>query len=313
MLGRFQNVARGLAMERGANVTSTDVLGTLLDWCRTKIEKLPQGTPATECVRNTSLGSSAASCPRPCIKQGTSTLPGNDPSAPNGRMFDETVKWTDGSPYCPEFGPLVAHDAVMTDLQKWKGDNRPDVVLSEPPKILQLLSFFTLYCPVHGHNGVVRVSGIRYSRQIVILTLHCRRGCQWVWHSSKPENTKLSSRVTGQMYHAALSCGMGYTTLNDFCLTLGMRGVHKTSFYMFSRGMYGFNGGWCDVAQRTTEKDMTEAVERVRKEYSNITVLLDGRYDSSCDATQCTVTVMHYETRLILGVETIRKRPGESS
>ncbi|GBG74361.1 hypothetical protein CBR_g18772 [Chara braunii] len=149
--------------------------------------------------------------------------------------------------------------------------------------------------------------------RIVILTLRCRRGCQWVWHSSKPENTKLSSRVTGQMYHAALSCGMGYTTLTDFCLALGMRGVHKTSFYMFSRGMYGFNGGWCDVAQRTAEKDMTEAIERVRKEYSNITVLLDGRYDSSRDATHCTVTVMHYETRLILGVETIRKRPGESS
>ncbi|GBG62361.1 hypothetical protein CBR_g30315 [Chara braunii] len=89
---------------------------------------------------------------------------------------------------------------------------------------------------------------------------------------------------------------------------LGMCSVHKPTFYKFMRTEPGGAEGWNAKVVRQGIKYCELAIDTVMRQGEPVTLMVDGRYDSARGEQHCTVTAMEYETRLVVGVHTLRPK-----
>ncbi|GBG64678.1 hypothetical protein CBR_g46220 [Chara braunii] len=90
--------------------------------------------------------------------------------------------------------------------------------------------------------------------------------------------------------------------------TLRMCSVHKPTFYKFMRTEPRGAEGWNAKVVRQGIKYCKLAIDTVMRRGEPVTLMVDGRYDSARDAQHCIVTTMKYETRLVVGVHTLRPK-----
>ncbi|GBG72653.1 hypothetical protein CBR_g12227 [Chara braunii] len=79
-------------------------------------------------------------------------------------------------------------------------------------------------------------------------------------------------------------------------------------FYKFMRTEAGEAEGWNAKVVRQGIKYCELAIDTVLRRGEPVTSMVDGPYDSARGAQHCTVTTMEYETRLVLGVHTLRPK-----
>ncbi|GBG86672.1 hypothetical protein CBR_g41734 [Chara braunii] len=89
---------------------------------------------------------------------------------------------------------------------------------------------------------------------------------------------------------------------------LGMCSVHKPTFYKFMHTEPGGAEGWNAKVVRQGIKYCELVIDPVMRRGESVTLMVDGRYDSARGAQHCTVTTMEYETRLVVGVHTLRPK-----
>ncbi|GBG66967.1 hypothetical protein CBR_g74655 [Chara braunii] len=89
---------------------------------------------------------------------------------------------------------------------------------------------------------------------------------------------------------------------------LGMCSVHKPTFHKFMRTEPGGAEGWNAKVVRQGIKYCELAIDTVMRRGEPVILMVDGRYDSARGAHHCTVTAMEYETRLVVGVHTLRPK-----
>ncbi|GBG87738.1 hypothetical protein CBR_g45892 [Chara braunii] len=88
----------------------------------------------------------------------------------------------------------------------------------------------------------------------------------------------------------------------------GMCSVHKPTFYKFMRTEPGGAEAWNAKVVWQGIKYCELAIDTVMRRGEPVTLMVDGRYDSARGAQHCTVTAMEYETRLVVGVHTLRPK-----
>ncbi|GBG79283.1 hypothetical protein CBR_g29433 [Chara braunii] len=88
----------------------------------------------------------------------------------------------------------------------------------------------------------------------------------------------------------------------------GMCSMHKPTFYKFMRTEPGEAEGWNAKVVRQDIKYCELAIDTVMRRGEPVTLMVDGRYDSARGVQHCTVTAMEYETRLVVGVHTLRPK-----
>ncbi|GBG85328.1 hypothetical protein CBR_g39895 [Chara braunii] len=111
-----------------------------------------------------------------------------------------------------------------------------------------------------------------------------------------------------QLFHATVTAGLTFMLLDNFCVGLGMCLVHKPTFYKFMRTEPGGVEGWNAEVVRQGINYCELAIDTVMHRGEPVTLMVDGRYDSVTGAQHCTVTSMEYETRLVVGVHTLRPK-----
>ncbi|GBG82245.1 hypothetical protein CBR_g34528 [Chara braunii] len=222
--------------------------------------------------------------------------------------------WSDCWDGVSQFGPVPDRDSVEEAMGLWVGPKVPDVVLLEPVKMLQLLGLFHLYCLWHGDVCCVHVESISYPAQLCQLILVCDRRCKWMWHSTLVTTNVYFSRLQQQLYYATVTTGLTYTLLDNFLCALGMCSVHKPTFYKFMRIEVDMAKGWNSKVCRQGLQYCQLAIDTVMRRGESITLMVDGWYDSARFAQYCIVTPIEYETRLVVGVHTLRpKAEGKAS
>ncbi|GBG86256.1 hypothetical protein CBR_g41249 [Chara braunii] len=190
----------------------------------------------------------------------------------------------------------------------WSGPTAPDVVFLESVKLLQLLAMFHLYCPWHKGSCRVSVESVSYPAQLCKLTFVCDKKCKWTWHTTLVTTNVYQSRLQQQLFHAMVTTGLTFTLLDNFCVGLGMCSVHKPTFYKFMSTEPGEAEGWNAKVVRQGIKYCEFAIDTVMRCGEPVTLMVDGRYDSARGAQHCTITAMEYETRLVVGVHTLRPK-----
>ncbi|GBG78282.1 hypothetical protein CBR_g26313 [Chara braunii] len=218
--------------------------------------------------------------------------------------------WFDGVDGNENLGPMHERGDVLRLMSMWDMPNKPDLVFMEPVKLLQLLGLFDLRCPSHGAAGLVDVESISYPAHICCLRLTCTKGCVWAWNSCFVKNEVWKSRVEQQLFHSAVSTGTTYTVLNSLCTGLGMKTVNKGKFYKFFSDVGGTKGGWNTKTVKLACRFFDAAIRTVMEDGKPVTLMIDGRYDSSRSSQHCTVTAMDFHTRLIVGIVTLRPKYG---
>ncbi|GBG92118.1 hypothetical protein CBR_g54418 [Chara braunii] len=117
-----------------------------------------------------------------------------------------------------------------------------------------------------------------------------------------------------QLFHATVTAGMTYTVLNDFCIAFGVAPVHKPTFYSCMRGEPNVREGWNAKVVRQSVRYCDLTIDTVMRSGRPVTSMVDGRYDSARSAQHCIVTVIECDTRLVVGVHTLRpKNAGKAS
>ncbi|GBG85917.1 hypothetical protein CBR_g40729 [Chara braunii] len=222
--------------------------------------------------------------------------------------------WSDYWEDVDQCGPGPEREFVEEDMTLWTGSKAPDVVFIELVKLLQLLALFHLYCPWHSGACRVHVESISYPALLCRLILVCGRKCKWTWHTAIVPTNVYRSRLQEQLYHATVTTGLPYTLIDTFCVALGLCSVHKPTFYKFMRTESGESLGWNDKVVRQALRCCKLAIDTVMRRVELVTLMVDGRYDSARGAQHCTVTAIEYETRLVVGVHTLRpKTEGKAS
>ncbi|GBG74674.1 hypothetical protein CBR_g19082 [Chara braunii] len=205
-------------------------------------------------------------------------------------------------------GPEIDRASVEEAMALWSGPTAPDVVFLEPVKLLQLLAMFHLYCPWHKGSCRVSVESVSYPSQLCKLTFVCDKKCKWMWHTTLVTTNVYQSRLMQQLFHATVTACLTFTLLDNFCVCLGMCSVHKPTFYKFMRTEPGGPEGWNAKVVRQGIKYCELAIDTVIRRGELVTLMVDGRYDSVKGAQHCTVTSMEYETRLVVGIHTLRPK-----
>ncbi|GBG85314.1 hypothetical protein CBR_g39881 [Chara braunii] len=205
-------------------------------------------------------------------------------------------------------GPEIDRASVEEAMALWSGPTAPDVVFLEPVKLLQLLAMFHLYCPWHKGSCRVSVEPVSYPTQLCKLTFVCDKKCKWTWHTALVTTYVYQSRVMQQLFHATVTIGLTFTLLDNFCVGLGMCSVYKPTFYKFMRTEPGGAERWNAKVVRQGIKYCELAIDTVMRRGEPVTLMVDGRYDSARGAHHWTVTTMEYETRLVVGVHTLRPK-----
>ncbi|GBG71332.1 hypothetical protein CBR_g8754 [Chara braunii] len=124
----------------------------------------------------------------------------------------------------------------------------------------------------------------------------------------------LLKRLQQQLFHASVTAGMTYTVLNDFCIAFGVAPVHKPTFYSCMRGEPNVCEGWNAKVVRHSVRYCDLAIDTVMRSGRPVTLMVDGRYDSARSAQHCSVTAIECDTRLVVGVHTLRpKNEGKAS
>ncbi|GBG77896.1 hypothetical protein CBR_g25828 [Chara braunii] len=159
-----------------------------------------------------------------------------------------------------------------------------------------------------GCLATASVESISYPAQLCKLTFVCDKKCKWTWHMTLVTTNVYQSRLMQQLYHATVTAGLTFTLLDNFCVCLGMCSVHKPTFYKFMRTEPGGAEGWNAKVVRQGIKYCEFAIDTVMRRGELVTLMVDGRYDSARGAQHCTVTTMEYETRLVVGVHTLRPK-----
>ncbi|GBG87439.1 hypothetical protein CBR_g45497 [Chara braunii] len=243
---------------------------------------------------------------------------GRPPSRSRSRSHFDRVRplcWDDSKDGALQRGPC--HDRsehVLESMGHWEGSKAPDVVFLEPVKLLQLLGLFDLSCPRHGAGCRMDVSSVGYPGQICRISLACKKSCRWTWHSALVAGAVYSCRLQHQLFHATVTAGMTYTVLNDLCVALGVAPVHKPTFYSCMRGEPNVREGWNAKVVRQGVRYCDLAIDTVMRSGRPVTLMVDGRYDSARSAQHCTVTAIECDTRLAVGVHTLRpKKEGKAS
>ncbi|GBG87394.1 hypothetical protein CBR_g45451 [Chara braunii] len=183
--------------------------------------------------------------------------------------------WWDNWEGVDQCGPRPETDrgSVQEAMALWSEPTAPDVVFLEP---------------------------------LCKLTLVCDKKCKWTWHTTLVTTNVYHSRLQQQLFHAAVTTGLTFTLLDNFCVGLGMCSVHKPTFYKFMRTEAGEAEGWNAKVVRQGIKYCELAIDTVMRRGEPVTLMVDGRYDSARGAQHCTVTTVEYETRLVVGVHTLR-------
>ncbi|GBG60038.1 hypothetical protein CBR_g369 [Chara braunii] len=198
-------------------------------------------------------------------------------------------------------------------MAMWDAPARPDVVLLEPMKLLQVLGMFEKTSPQHEKEVEVTIEKISYPCHICKLQFACGKGCTWHWNSAKVVKGGVrDSRVETQLFHSTVAAGMTHTQLNNLLMGLGMKKVRKETFYNFFRDEGKGSRQWLRHMERVTQRSFNKVIARLRRSNDPLVVLVDGRYDSSRDAQHCTVTALDLKSGMIVGTETML-RGGESS
>ncbi|GBG67550.1 hypothetical protein CBR_g681 [Chara braunii] len=140
------------------------------------------------------------------------------------------------------------------------------------------------------------------------LAFVCDKKCKWTWHMALVTMNVYQSRLMQQLFHATVTAGLTFTLLDNFCVCLGMCSVHKPTFYKFMRTEPWGAEGWNAKVVRQGIKYCELAIDTVMRRGGAVTLMVDGRYDSARGAQHCTVTAMEYETRLVVGVHTLRPK-----
>ncbi|GBG64207.1 hypothetical protein CBR_g40907 [Chara braunii] len=205
-------------------------------------------------------------------------------------------------------GPEIDRASVEEAMALWSGPTAPDVVFLEPVKLLQLLAKFHLYCPWHKGSCRVSVESVSYPAQLCKLTFVCDKKCKWTWHTALVTTNVYQSRLMQQLFHATVTTGLTFTLLDNFCVCLGMCSVHKPTFYKFMHIEPGGAEGWNAKVVRQGIKYCELAIDIVMRRDEPVTLMVDGRYDSAKGTQHCTVTAMEYDTRLVVGVHTLRPK-----
>ncbi|GBG60011.1 hypothetical protein CBR_g341 [Chara braunii] len=240
------------------------------------------------------------------------------PSRGRSRSRFEHVRplcWDDSKDGTLQSGPCNNRSAhVLESMGHWEGSKAPDVVFVEPVKLLQLLGLFDLSCPRHGGGCAVDVSYVGYHGQICRISLACKKSCRWTWHSALVGGAVYSCRLQQQVFHAIVTAGMTYTVLNDFCIAFGVTLVHKPTFYSCMRGKPNVREGWNAKVVIQSVRYCDLAIDTVMRSGRPVTLMVDGRYDSARSAQHSTVTAIECDTRLVVGVHTLRpKNEGKAS
>ncbi|GBG84896.1 hypothetical protein CBR_g39357 [Chara braunii] len=90
--------------------------------------------------------------------------------------------------------------------------------------------------------------------------------------------------------------------------------VHKPTVYSCMRSEPNVREGWNAKAVRQGLRYCDLAIDTVMRSGRPVTLMVDGRYDSARSAQHCTVTATECDTRLVVGVHTLRpKKQGKSS
>ncbi|GBG75793.1 hypothetical protein CBR_g21039 [Chara braunii] len=205
-------------------------------------------------------------------------------------------------------GPEIDRTSVEKAMARWSRPTAPDVVFLEPVKLLQFLAMFHLYCPWHKGSCRVSVESVLYPAQLCKLTFVCDKKCKWTWHTTLVTTNVYHSRLMQQLFHATVTAGLTFTLLDNFCVCLGMCSVHKPTFYKFMRTEPGGAEGWNAKVVRQGIKYCELAIDTVIRRGELVTLMVDGRYDFARGAQHCTVTAMEYETRLVVGIHTLRPK-----
>ncbi|GBG91905.1 hypothetical protein CBR_g53964 [Chara braunii] len=217
---------------------------------------------------------------------------GRPPSRGRSRSRFEHVRplcWDDSKDGALQTGPCKNRSAhVLESMGLWEGSKAPDIVFVEPVKLLQLLGLFDLSCPRHGGGCAVDVSYVGYPGQICRISLACEK-------------------LQHQLFHATVTAGMTYTVLNDFCIAFGVAPVHKPTFYSCMRGEPNVREGWNAKVVRQSVRHCDLAIDTVMRSGRPVTLMVDGRYDSAMSAQHC-ITAMECDTRLVVGVHTLRPK-----
>ncbi|GBG73585.1 hypothetical protein CBR_g16927 [Chara braunii] len=198
-------------------------------------------------------------------------------------------------------------------MATWDAPARPDVVFLELVKLLQILGMFEKTCPQHGKEVEVTIEKISYPCHICKLQFACGKGCTWHWNSAKVVKGGVrDSRVETQLFHSTVATGMTHTQLNNLLMGLRMKKVRKETFYNFFRDEGKGSRQWLRHVERVTQRSFNKVIARLRRSNDPVVILVDDRYDSSCDAQHCTVTALDLKSGMIVGTETML-RGGESS
>ncbi|GBG80727.1 hypothetical protein CBR_g31281 [Chara braunii] len=223
--------------------------------------------------------------------------------------------WDDSKDGALQSGPCHDRSAhVLESMGHWEGSKAPDVVFLEPMKLLQLLGLFDLSCPRHGAGCRVNVSSVGYPGQICRISLTCKKSCRWTWQSALVARAVYSCRLQQKLFHATVNAGMTYTVLNDFCIALGVAPVHKPTYYSCMRGEPNVSEGWNAKVVRQGVRYCDLVIDTVMRSGRPVTLMVDGRYDSARSAQHCIVTAIECDTRLVVGVHTLRpKKEGKAS
>ncbi|GBG90957.1 hypothetical protein CBR_g51561 [Chara braunii] len=152
-------------------------------------------------------------------------------------------------------------------------------------------------------------SGVDYGHaQLCKLTFVCDKRSKWTWHTALVTTNVYHSRLMQQLFHATVTVGLTFTLLDNFCVCLGMCSVHKPTFYKFMRTEPRGAEGWNAKVVRQGIKYCELAIDTLIRRGEPVTLMVDGRYDSARGAQHCTFTAMEYETRLVVGVHTLRPK-----
>ncbi|GBG63501.1 hypothetical protein CBR_g38569 [Chara braunii] len=168
--------------------------------------------------------------------------------------------------------------------------------------------------PRHGGGCAVDVSYVGYPGLICRISLACKKSCHWTWHNALVGGAVYSCRLQQQLFHATVTAGTTYTVLNDFCIAFGVAPVHKPTFYSCMRGEPNVHEGCNAKVVRQSVRYCDLAIDTVMRLGRPVTWMVDGRYDSARSAQHCTVTAIECDTRLVVGVHTLRpKNEGKAS
>ncbi|GBG72168.1 hypothetical protein CBR_g11101 [Chara braunii] len=133
-------------------------------------------------------------------------------------------------------------------------------------------------------------------------------------HQAVAGLVRVSNILQQQLFYATITAGMTYTVLNDFCIALGVAPVHKPIFYSCMRGEPNVREGWNAKVVRQGVRYCDLGIDTVMRSGRPVTLMVDGRYDSTRSAQHCTVTAIECDTRLVVGVHTLRpKKEGKAS